>query len=94
MKKSNNSIGKRTRDLPACSAVPQNVKHVITRTGNGKSIKGYKGSRGTAPLTPNFGIRLSRVVNFTTRSRTGRFGEDKNLFFLPRFELWFARPVA
>jgi len=34
MKNSNDTVGNRTRDLPACSAVPQTTAHSLKRDRN------------------------------------------------------------
>jgi hypothetical protein len=61
MKKSNGTIGNRTRDLPVCSAVPQSLRHRVssiatTNTLNAikQNLKSYIGSNITFTFVLTF----------------------------------------
>jgi hypothetical protein len=73
MKNSSDTIGNRTRDLPVCSAVPQqtapprapdfHVKVKVPLTGP----KAQRGGRGIALLFPDHGARRRWMVSTTPR---------------------------
>ena len=72
MENSNDTIGNRTRDLPACSAVPQptapprapDIKSIRIKKVN-VPVQTMRASIGTASKVLNLGIRCRCVDSFT-----------------------------